>query len=205
APSCAGRRGGSRRGPWPSCPTSRPTAARSTSAASGWRRATRSSSTSWPCTGHPASPTRAAAGYCRCATCRPAPGTRRAGGSPRRPSTASTRSCPPGRPWTTPCSRWCGRRRPGSQTFIQDQAALGFKTARSVVTLVYVYDFDILVIGSGPGGQKAAIAAAQLGRQVAIIERKDMVGGGCLNTRASPAQTPRGAALYPNRLDQREG
>ena len=41
-----------------------------------------------------------------------------------------------------------------------------------MVTLVYVYDFDILVIGSGPGGQKAAIAAAKLGRQVAIIERK---------------------------------
>ena len=40
-----------------------------------------------------------------------------------------------------------------------------------MVTLVYVYDFDILVIGSGPGGQKAAIAAAKLGRQVAIVER----------------------------------
>ncbi|HUZ52529.1 MAG TPA: FAD-dependent oxidoreductase [Streptosporangiaceae bacterium] len=42
-----------------------------------------------------------------------------------------------------------------------------------------MYDFDVLVIGSGPGGQKAAIAAAKLGRRVAIIERTDMFGGSC--------------------------
>jgi pyruvate/2-oxoglutarate dehydrogenase complex dihydrolipoamide dehydrogenase (E3) component len=36
-----------------------------------------------------------------------------------------------------------------------------------------VYDFDVLVIGSGPGGQKAAIAAAKLERRVAIIEGRD--------------------------------
>ena len=40
-----------------------------------------------------------------------------------------------------------------------------------------MYDFDVLVIGSGPGGQKAAIAAAKLERRVAIIERQDMIGG----------------------------
>jgi NAD(P) transhydrogenase len=34
-----------------------------------------------------------------------------------------------------------------------------------------VHDFDLLVIGSGPGGQKAAIAAAKLDRRVAMIER----------------------------------
>jgi NAD(P) transhydrogenase len=73
-----------------------------------------------------------------------------------------------------------------------------------VVTLVYVYDFDILVIGSGPGGQKAAIAAAKLGRQVAIIERKDMIGGVCLNTGTIPSKTLREAVLYLTGLDQRE-
>ncbi|HEY1344974.1 MAG TPA: FAD-dependent oxidoreductase, partial [Streptosporangiaceae bacterium] len=73
-----------------------------------------------------------------------------------------------------------------------------------MVTLVYVYDFDILVIGSGPGGQKAAIAAAKLGRQVAIVERKDMVGGVCLNTGTIPSKTLREAVLYLTGLDQRE-
>ena len=73
-----------------------------------------------------------------------------------------------------------------------------------MVTLVYVYDFDILVIGSGPGGQKAAIAAAKLGRKVAIVERKDMVGGVCLNTGTIPSKTLREAVLYLTGLDQRD-
>jgi pyruvate/2-oxoglutarate dehydrogenase complex dihydrolipoamide dehydrogenase (E3) component len=40
-----------------------------------------------------------------------------------------------------------------------------------------VSDFDVLVLGSGPGGQKAAIAAAKLERRVAIVERRNMIGG----------------------------
>ena len=67
-----------------------------------------------------------------------------------------------------------------------------------------MYDFDVLVIGSGPGGQKAAIAAAKLGRKVAIIERKDMIGGVCLNTGTIPSKTLREAVLYLTGLDQRE-
>ncbi|MGW0583545.1 FAD-dependent oxidoreductase, partial [Streptomyces sp. NPDC002920] len=43
-------------------------------------------------------------------------------------------------------------------------------------------DFDMLVLGSGPGGQKAAIAAAKLGRRVAVVDRPDMVGGVSLHT-----------------------
>ena len=39
-------------------------------------------------------------------------------------------------------------------------------------------DFDVLVLGSGPGGQKAAIAAAKLDRRVAVVERRHMIGGG---------------------------
>src|SRR5262249_43770749 len=60
------------------------------------------------------------------------------------------------------------------------------------------------VIGSGPGGQKAAIAAAKLGRRVGIIERKDMIGGGCLNTGTIPSKTLREAGLYLTRPDPRE-
>ena len=67
-----------------------------------------------------------------------------------------------------------------------------------------MYDFDVLVIGSGPGGQKAAIAAAKLEQRVAIIERKDMIGGVCLNTGTIPSKTLREAILYLTGVDQRE-
>src|SRR5260370_28882593 len=73
-----------------------------------------------------------------------------------------------------------------------------------LVTLNDVDDFDILVIGSGPGGQKAAIAAAKLDRRVAIVERPDMLGGVCLNTGTIPSKTLREAVLYLTGLDQRE-
>jgi len=67
-----------------------------------------------------------------------------------------------------------------------------------------MYDFDVLVIGSGPGGQKAAIAAAKLERRVAIVERRDMIGGVCLNTGTIPSKTLREAILYLTGLAQRE-
>jgi NAD(P) transhydrogenase len=69
---------------------------------------------------------------------------------------------------------------------------------------VIVQDFDLLVIGSGPGGQKAAIAAAKLERRVGIIERPNMMGGVCLNTGTIPSKTLREAVLYLTGLDQRE-
>jgi NAD(P) transhydrogenase len=67
-----------------------------------------------------------------------------------------------------------------------------------------VHDFDLLVIGSGPGGQKAAIAAAKLGKRVAVVERPEMMGGVCLNTGTIPSKTMREAILYLTGLDQRE-
>jgi NAD(P) transhydrogenase len=67
-----------------------------------------------------------------------------------------------------------------------------------------VTDFDVLVIGSGPGGQKAAIAAAKLDRRVAVVERPNMLGGVCLNTGTIPSKTLREAVLYLTGLDQRE-
>jgi NAD(P) transhydrogenase len=67
-----------------------------------------------------------------------------------------------------------------------------------------VYDYDLLVIGSGPGGQKAAIAAAKLDRRVAIVERPDMLGGVCVNTGTIPSKSLREAILYLTGLDQRE-
>ncbi|MBX6767555.1 MAG: Si-specific NAD(P)(+) transhydrogenase [Actinomadura rubrobrunea] len=65
-------------------------------------------------------------------------------------------------------------------------------------------DFDLLVLGSGPGGQRAAIAAAKLGRRVAIVDRRTMLGGVCINTGTIPSKTLREAVLYLTGLNQRE-
>ncbi|MDQ2848679.1 MAG: Si-specific NAD(P)(+) transhydrogenase [Actinomycetota bacterium] len=64
--------------------------------------------------------------------------------------------------------------------------------------------YDLVVIGSGPAGQKAAIAAAKLGRRPAVVERRDMVGGVCINTGTIPSKTLREAVLYLTGLSQRE-
>ncbi len=67
-----------------------------------------------------------------------------------------------------------------------------------------MYDYDVLVIGCGPGGQKAAIAAAKLGKRAAVIEREEKVGGACVNTGTIPSKTLRESVLYLTGLSQRE-
>ena len=64
--------------------------------------------------------------------------------------------------------------------------------------------YDLLVIGSGPGGQKAAIAAAKLGKRAAIVERRHMMGGVCINTGTIPSKTLREAVLYLTGLNMRD-
>jgi NAD(P) transhydrogenase len=66
------------------------------------------------------------------------------------------------------------------------------------------FGYDLLVIGSGPGGQRAAIAAAKLGRRVAVVDRRDMIGGVCVNTGTIPSKTMREAVLYLTGMAQRE-
>jgi NAD(P) transhydrogenase len=56
-------------------------------------------------------------------------------------------------------------------------------------------DYELLVIGSGPAGQKAAIQAAKLGRKVALIERDATLGGVSTNTGTIPSKTARAAIL----------
>jgi NAD(P) transhydrogenase len=56
-------------------------------------------------------------------------------------------------------------------------------------------DFDLIVIGSGPSGQKAAIQAAKLGRRVAVVERRERVGGVSIHTGTVPSKTLREAVL----------
>ena len=55
--------------------------------------------------------------------------------------------------------------------------------------------YDLLVIGSGPAGQRAAIQAAKLNKRVAMIERKAVIGGVCINTGTIPSKTLREAVL----------
>ncbi|MCB0310656.1 MAG: Si-specific NAD(P)(+) transhydrogenase [Bdellovibrionales bacterium] len=58
------------------------------------------------------------------------------------------------------------------------------------------YDYDLLVIGSGPGGQKAAIQAGKLGKQVALIDLNPCVGGVCLHDGTIPSKSFREAILH---------
>jgi NAD(P) transhydrogenase len=63
--------------------------------------------------------------------------------------------------------------------------------------------FDLVVIGSGPAGQKGAIAAAKLGKRVAMIDRREMTGGVSLHTGTIPSKTLREAVLYLTGYRQR--
>ena len=56
--------------------------------------------------------------------------------------------------------------------------------------------YDLVVIGSGPAGQKGAIAAAKLGKRVAVIDRTDMLGGVCIHGGTMPSKTLREAILH---------
>ena len=56
--------------------------------------------------------------------------------------------------------------------------------------------YDLLVLGSGPAGQRAAISAAKLGKRVAVVESREVVGGACINTGTIPSKTMREAVLH---------
>lgn len=63
--------------------------------------------------------------------------------------------------------------------------------------------YDLIVIGSGPAGQRAAIQAAKLGKSVAVVEKHREVGGVCLNTGTIPSKTMREAVLDLSGFRQR--
>src|SRR3974390_936012 len=56
--------------------------------------------------------------------------------------------------------------------------------------------YDLVGIGSGPGGQRAAIQAAKAGKRAAVVEKLTMVGGVCINTGTIPSKTMREAVLH---------
>ncbi len=63
--------------------------------------------------------------------------------------------------------------------------------------------YDLIVIGSGPAGEKGAAQAAYFGKRVALIEREAMPGGACVNTGTIPSKTLRESALHLSGFRQR--
>src|ERR1700691_6607491 len=57
-------------------------------------------------------------------------------------------------------------------------------------------NYDLIIIGSGPAGQRGAIYATKQGKKVAVIERMRSVGGVCINTGTIPSKTMREAVLH---------
>ena len=66
------------------------------------------------------------------------------------------------------------------------------------------YDYDLVVIGSGPAGQRAAIQGAKLDKRVAIIEKTTVVGGVSVNLGTIPSKTLREAVLDLSGFRSRE-
>ncbi|HKZ02941.1 MAG TPA: Si-specific NAD(P)(+) transhydrogenase [Pyrinomonadaceae bacterium] len=56
--------------------------------------------------------------------------------------------------------------------------------------------YDLMVIGSGPAGQRAAIQGAKLGKRVALVEKREVVGGACINTGTIPSKSMREAVMH---------
>jgi len=56
--------------------------------------------------------------------------------------------------------------------------------------------YDLVVIGSGPSGQRAAVAATKMGKRVAVVESRSVVGGVCINTGTIPSKTMREAVMH---------
>ena len=64
-------------------------------------------------------------------------------------------------------------------------------------------EFDLVVIGSGPAGEKGAAQAAYFGKKVALVEKENVLGGAAANTGTLPSKTLRESALYLSGYRQR--
>src|SRR5260370_10952837 len=64
-------------------------------------------------------------------------------------------------------------------------------------------EYDLVVIGRGPGGQKGEICVGKMRKKVAIIDRRLTMGGGCVHTGTIPSKVLRDAVLYLSGLRQR--
>ena len=64
--------------------------------------------------------------------------------------------------------------------------------------------YDLIVIGSGPAGQRAAVAAAKMNKRVVVVEARSVVGGVCINTGTIPSKTMREAVLHLSGYNYRQ-
>lgn len=74
----------------------------------------------------------------------------------------------------------------------------------STSDLASTFDYDLICIGSGPAGQRAAVQAAKFGYRAAVVEKRRMVGGVCLETGTIPSKTFREAVLMAMEITRRD-
>src|SRR5713101_6867367 len=67
-----------------------------------------------------------------------------------------------------------------------------------------IEEYDLIVIGSGPAGEKGAAKAAYFGKKVALIEKQSVLGGAAANTGTIPSKTLRETALFISGFKQRQ-
>lgn len=67
-----------------------------------------------------------------------------------------------------------------------------------------MYNYDVIVIGCGPAGQKAAIRCAKSGKRTALVDNRQVVGGQCLHIGTIPSKTLREAIIYLSGYHQRK-
>ena len=93
----------------------------------------------------------------------------------------------------------------GRKASTQDQRAAGDRIAAAPagapVHAAAAYDFDLVVLGAGPGGYTAAFRAADLGLKVGLVERWPQLGGVCLNVGCIPSK----ALLHAARVIEEAG
>src|SRR2546423_14752845 len=66
------------------------------------------------------------------------------------------------------------------------------------------HQYDLVVIGSGPAGEKGAAQAAYFGKRVALVEKEAFLGGAAANTGTLPSKTLRETALFLSGFRQRD-
>src|SRR6202521_3463926 len=89
-----------------------------------------------------------------------------------------------------------------ASNFLNDGRALGARQQRlldcndDILPRRTMEKYDLIVVGSGPGGQRAAIQAAKFGKRAALIEKLEVIGGTAINTGTIPSKTIREAVLH---------
>lgn len=109
------------------------------------------------------------------------------------------------RGWGQGCPASFSRVRTHCGVYIRDPPARvpGTPGAPPALPTMATPHYDLIVIGSGPAGEKGAAQAAYFGKRVALIEREPVLGGAAANTGTLPSKTLRETALYLSGFRQR--